>query len=58
MFFKDFGKCFAESFMFFFLFVFCVVYFLTRFDGAQTARRGKREGAERWRGCLEDGSIQ
>lgn len=53
MFFKDFGKCFAESFMFF-----CVVYFLTRFDGAQTARRGKREGAERWRGCLEDGSIQ
>lgn len=39
MFFKDFGKCFAESFEFFFFF-----FFLTCFDGAQTARRGKRGG--------------
>lgn len=42
MFFKDFGKCFAESFEFFFFF-----FFLTCFDGAQTARRGKRGGGGR-----------
>lgn len=43
MFFKDFGKCFAESFKFFLGFFF----FLTCFDGAQTARRGKRGGGGR-----------